>query len=327
MKVKIRTKKPIHSYVPEKALLKRMENIPTQVFVEACVLFAPTEGFRIYACNGADLAAGQSLDAEWGMDAEEAAFLQARATKLPLTLACGKERALLVFSAFYDETGLLLGLIPKGAPEAVCAAVIEGELCNAVPSPAAKRCAEGGRGEEPLDEACVASGVYVVTHALRYLRSDAPASMEDRVCWLTRTLGCPVEVFPSLGRKGGSVKRPRWLIAYLLCLFLALRGPHGHLLCGDREGIGVQAEGAFRLEWSAEPSVSEGDRMDPISLGDFPDFDFMRLACFENVHLRHTGRGLFLRVQLSAPVAGVRSLLRERSFCAALWILTTAKGA
>lgn len=302
-------KNPIYSYLPEDEHAKRTEKFSTQVFTEACVLFDPQEHFKVIACQSEDVLVGKSVDEILGLDGEEASFLRERAFEHPLTLVCGSRRAAFVFSAFYGDTGLLFGIVTKGDPVAVCAAVAREEAFRAVLAPVAKGLAEAVTEDgAPLPAAWLSAAVCAVSGVLRHLHPTAPLSIEERTHWLASFAGSPVSMNLQAKDSEFPLLRTGQWTAFLLCLFYALQGEGGRLLFEDADKISASLEPKLSLEWRALRAEPNGDPISADALGDFPIFDFLRRPCFQSIGLLRTSRGILLRFRPEPAAKCVRAL-------------------
>lgn len=300
-------KNSIYNYLSEDGHSKRTEKISAQAFEEACVLFNPQENFKVIACRGKGVLVGDFIDEILDLDGEEASFLRERALENPLTLVCGSRRAAFVFSAFYGDTGLLFGIIPRGKPSAVCAAVAREAAFRALLSPAAHRLAAEETQENVLPDGWISAAVHTVSGMLRYLRPSTILDVEERTHWLASFAGCPVDI--NLGSKATGLPLPHFGLwaAFLLCLFFALPGKGGRLLFGAMEDISADLEPNLSLEWRALRAEPVGDPISANALGDFPAFDFLRRPCFQGVGLLRTPRGILLCFSPEPAVKCVRA--------------------
>ena len=301
-------KNPICNYMPEEARTKRTESIPAQVFEEACVLFDPQENFRVIACRGKESTVGRSVAEILGLDGEEATFLRECAPNEPLTLVCGSRRAAFVFSAFYGDTGLLFGIVTRGDPSAVCAAVAREDALHALLSPVACRLAEEAREADLLPATWLSAAVCAASGVLRHLHPSSTLHVEERTHWLASFAGCPVRL--KLGAKENELPLPRFgqWAAFLLCLLYALPGEGGRLLLGTAENFSANAEQELSMEWRALRAEPNGDPVSADTLRDFPAFDFLRHPCFQSVGLLQTPRGILLRFRPEPAAKCVRAL-------------------
>lgn len=227
---------------------------------------------------------------------EELDFLRNGAMAAPVSLVCGQTDVWMIFSVFYKATGLLLGIRTTVDRDALCHVVLKDRFSAVALSPEAHRVATGGGRRKPFPLKLQAETVCAISAILRNLSNDGRVTLSRRVEWLARFAGYPVVQGVTASRQAISDELSPKLTAYLLCLFLALRGQGGGKLIPEGEldeGIAKR----LILEWQEDGARLEGVEIDPMAYAEDPVFSFMVRDCFRCFRLIRTSRGFCLQIR------------------------------
>ena len=286
----------IRAYVPPATYLEEKQEAACPQFYDDFAMIAPAQSNSVLASRGLTLKSGTKIN----LPPSEMDFLERNLLHAEIIAVTADEGILLFFGTLFSTSGLLPVLLPHGAPNAVAYAVACMGENRIRLSPSVQACAAGSKEAETV--------YHRLADTLSLCdRVFNPASDEDfrlHCAHVAQLSGCKANVteLPVGHYPLHAGDRARWT-AFLLCVFLSLRGDSAH-------GSQLSLDGADRREFRMQLShQSEHQRKIPVT---DTLYRFLDLSAFSNYSLT-TEKGRFVieaklrrkasRDTLSAPTA------------------------